>query len=1023
MKKTSILAAAAGLAVATGLASAQVYSASPNLQIINTTAPSGTVSSTIGVSGGPSSITDINVIFQATHTWDADIDVILQGPTGYICLTTDNGSSGDNYLTTRFDDASTTSITSGTAPFNNNYRPEGLINGWTGSPTTFTGTNYSNLAGFNGTNANGNWTMYVADDTSGDSGTWTYWSLEFNGAVDPAGPPPLTAPTNPSGVGSYSVASLPNGGTTNFRVTVTPGSNPTSTGVGVTVDGSQLGLGTITLLDDGTNDDGVAGNNIFGKNNVVINGAVGSYTLPFSITDAQSRTGTGSMPALTIQPPPPTCPEGNQPASFSNLNSNDGLNAAINVHPSLGWSGTDFIQDIHLSGRLTKVASGTFASEARIQITFSDASTITLQPFTTTSYTGFIDVADYVFTLPTPKLVSSITDVQLFESFDDVTGSADSTWTTLCLTWNPLLVPTNPTVTGSATPSSAEAGSTVHLAAIASPGANPTSTGMGVTVDGSLIGAGTVTLLDDGINDDGIAGNNVFGANATIDSGTAAGSVSLPVTVTDAQSRSGSNTISLNIVPPAPGCPAGQQPTSFTNVQSFGLAGNAGNTSISLGWTNPDLLLEIHVSGRLTSETSGTWPNDSRLRVKFSDGSSQDIVPFAQTSGFTYVDLTDFTYTVTGSHLASDVTSVELFESFDDASGANDAVWNNLCLSYVAQTTPTNPTITSASITPDTVLEGGANVHVLATVSPGQNPLSTNLSVVAAGGIQMLDDGINDDGIAGNNVFGAFANTGNQPAGVTTYGITVTDDQGRSGTGSVTLNIIPRGQWEESIDGAGDAGELPASAQAITGADGPLASIGGSIDSGDTDMYAITICDPTMFSASLGVGGRTNFDTQLWLFDANGVGVEFNDDSVGAASVLDNSFVTAPGQYYIAVSGYNRDALDSSGALLWNNTPFTGVRAADGPGAANAVSSWTGSGANGTYLLTLSGVCIQNGPACDPDVNQDGVADQGDVDYLINVIAGGENPTGIDSDFNGDGVSDQGDIDAIINVVAGGPCP
>ncbi|MBI1191250.1 MAG: hypothetical protein GC200_11290 [Tepidisphaera sp.] len=63
------------------------------------------------------------------------------------------------------------------------------------------------------------------------------------------------------------------------------------------------------------------------------------------------------------------------------------------------------------------------------------------------------------------------------------------------------------------------------------------------------------------------------------------------------------------------------------------------------------------------------------------------------------------------------------------------------------------------------------------------------------------------------------------------------------------------------------------------------------------------------------------------------------------------------------------------------------------------------------------------GNACNPDVNQDGVADQGDVDYLINVIAGGENPTGIDADFNQDGVADQGDIDALINVVAGGSCP
>ncbi|MFA6046483.1 MAG: hypothetical protein WC718_15975, partial [Phycisphaerales bacterium] len=60
---------------------------------------------------------------------------------------------------------------------------------------------------------------------------------------------------------------------------------------------------------------------------------------------------------------------------------------------------------------------------------------------------------------------------------------------------------------------------------------------------------------------------------------------------------------------------------------------------------------------------------------------------------------------------------------------------------------------------------------------------------------------------------------------------------------------------------------------------------------------------------------------------------------------------------------------------------------------------------------------------CDADVNQDGNVDQGDVDYLINAVAGGDNPNGIDVDFNRDGNADQSDIDTIINVVAGGTCP
>jgi hypothetical protein len=62
-------------------------------------------------------------------------------------------------------------------------------------------------------------------------------------------------------------------------------------------------------------------------------------------------------------------------------------------------------------------------------------------------------------------------------------------------------------------------------------------------------------------------------------------------------------------------------------------------------------------------------------------------------------------------------------------------------------------------------------------------------------------------------------------------------------------------------------------------------------------------------------------------------------------------------------------------------------------------------------------------PDCDPDLNQDGNVDQDDVAYLINVIAGGENPTNIDPDFNGDGNVDQDDVAALINVIAGGGCP
>lgn len=57
------------------------------------------------------------------------------------------------------------------------------------------------------------------------------------------------------------------------------------------------------------------------------------------------------------------------------------------------------------------------------------------------------------------------------------------------------------------------------------------------------------------------------------------------------------------------------------------------------------------------------------------------------------------------------------------------------------------------------------------------------------------------------------------------------------------------------------------------------------------------------------------------------------------------------------------------------------------------------------------------------DYNQDGNADQDDVAYLVNVIGGGGNPTGVDPDVTGDGNVDQDDVRALVNWIAGGSCP
>jgi subtilisin-like proprotein convertase family protein len=121
------------------------------------------VNSIINVAGGPTTITKVTVKFSFTHTWVGDLAFYLKSPTGTeIDLSSYNGSSGDNYTNTVFDDAATTSITLGSAPFTGTYRPE------------------VPLSTFNGQNANGTWTLRCYDSYGWTLGSLTAWSITVN---------------------------------------------------------------------------------------------------------------------------------------------------------------------------------------------------------------------------------------------------------------------------------------------------------------------------------------------------------------------------------------------------------------------------------------------------------------------------------------------------------------------------------------------------------------------------------------------------------------------------------------------------------------------------------------------------------------------------------------------------------------------------------------------------------------------------------------------------------------------------
>jgi DNA/RNA endonuclease G (NUC1) len=103
------------------------------------------------------------------------------------------------------------------------------------------------------------------------------------------------------------------------------------------------------------------------------------------------------------------------------------------------------------------------------------------------------------------------------------------------------------------------------------PGTNPTSAGLGVTVDLSSIGgSGAQQFFDNGTNGDVTAGNNVFSYNAAVSLATTPGAKILPFAITDAQLRNGGGNISLTVTsPPVP-------PGTVVISQLYGGGGNVG---------------------------------------------------------------------------------------------------------------------------------------------------------------------------------------------------------------------------------------------------------------------------------------------------------------------------------------------------------------------------------------------------------------------------------------------------------------
>ncbi|MDJ0535332.1 MAG: filamentous hemagglutinin N-terminal domain-containing protein [Xenococcaceae cyanobacterium MO_207.B15] len=127
-----------------------------------------------------------------------------------------------------------------------------------------------------------------------------------------------------------------------------------------------------------------------------------------------------------------------------------------------------------------------------------------------------------------------------------------------------------------------------------------------------------------------------------------------------------------------------------------------------------------------------------------------------------------------------------------------------------------------------------------------------------------------------------------------------------------------------SFDDAGDT--IQTASVVSTGSGVNVESISGTLfEAGDADLYQIFLTGNGTFSASTVEGA--NFDTQLFLFDANGFGIYANDDQV--AGVEQQSILPAnnpltpvnPGIYYLAVTAFGNNPV-SEGGLIFPTSTF-----------------------------------------------------------------------------------------------------
>ena len=136
---------------------------------------------TITVPAGDGKILSVEVIVSGlAHTYPDDIDMQLVGPTGtsVVLMSDAGGSNGLAGVNLTFSDAAAAALPDSGAITSGSYKPTDYTTG-DSYPAPAPAPGGVLLSAFNGTYPAGVWKLFIVDDTGGDSGSATGFSLRF----------------------------------------------------------------------------------------------------------------------------------------------------------------------------------------------------------------------------------------------------------------------------------------------------------------------------------------------------------------------------------------------------------------------------------------------------------------------------------------------------------------------------------------------------------------------------------------------------------------------------------------------------------------------------------------------------------------------------------------------------------------------------------------------------------------------------------------------------------------------------